>query len=212
MAVSRLKPLCADTRGSGPPCCTDCVFWQHRSRAVDPDLKRRWAAATEKTFGPWGCVLDEGGAFRGLIQYGPAAVFGRARTLPAGPPSRDAALITCAYVQGDDLSGTCERLLLEALADLKARGVAAAEAFALGFPDDVDADARSREHHTLFDRDQLERLGFQPVRAAGQVTLMRLPLGGLEPSLLPALAARLARPLRNLQVSFPAPATLRADA
>ena len=55
--------------------------------------------------------------------------------------------------------------------------------------------------------DALLERRLQRLRRAGS-----LPLGGLEPSLLPALAARLARPLRNLQVSFPAPATLRADA
>ena len=37
-------------------------------------------------------------------------------------------------------------------------------------------------HHTLFDRDFLASLGFTRVRARGQVSLMRLELGGLQPA------------------------------
>ncbi len=166
-------------------------------------------ADVERGFGPWGRMINEDGDFRGYIQYGPAARFPRARLMPAGPPSRDAALITCAYVGGDDLEGTCERLLLEALADLKARGIEAAEAFGLSFSDDVSAHDRSRSHHTLFDRAMLERFGFQPLRATGQVSLMRLPLGGLQPAESASLLARLTQPLRSWQISLPTPAMLR---
>ncbi len=37
----------------------------------------------------------------------------------------DAALVTCAYVTGPDAAAALERLLLEALADIKCRGIAA---------------------------------------------------------------------------------------
>lgn len=207
--MSQLRPLCAATRRDAPDCCEHCVFWQHRSRVVDADVKERWAQGVERTFGHWGRLLEEDGRFRGFIQFGPAGAFPRARDMPAGPPSRDAALITCVFMAGDDLPGLCEHLILEALADLKARRVAAVEAFGLAFSRDVPREARFEEHHTLFDRAFLERFGFRVVRARGQVSLMRLPLGGLQPAMEPGLLARLAQPIRSLSVSSPLPAALR---
>ncbi len=47
------------------------------------------------------------------------------RHLPAGPPSRDAALVTCAHVTRPDAATALERLLLEALAAIKGRGIVA---------------------------------------------------------------------------------------
>ncbi|HWH15559.1 MAG TPA: hypothetical protein VNT51_12510, partial [Miltoncostaeaceae bacterium] len=128
--------------------------------------------------------------------------------LPAGPPGRDAALITCAYLAGDDLAGVCERLLLEALADLQSRRVAAVEAFALRHADEVPLSTRFDVHHTLFDRTFLQRFGFWTVRSAGQVSLMRLELGGLERAPAGRLA-RLAARLHPEPVPHAAPA-LRA--
>jgi hypothetical protein len=92
--------------------------------------------------------------------------------------------------------GTSARLPRVALADLKARCLPSADAFALNYPDEVPAEERCGRHQTLFDRDFLERFGFQPVRSQGQVSLMRLDLGGLEPGRAPGLAARIAARVR----------------
>ncbi len=119
-------------------------------------------------------MLTEQGAFRGVIQYGPRTLFPRTRIMPAGPASADAAVVTCVYLSAADRAGTCERLFLEALADLQARGLPAVEAFAINYPDDIPDDERFDAHHTMFDRDFLEHLGFAPVRSAGQVSLMRV--------------------------------------
>ena len=116
-----------------------------------------------------------------MIQYGPSGAFPRALGLPAGPPGRDAALVTCTFLDGEDPGGACERLMLEALADLKARDVVAVEAFALTYPEEVPPEDRFLGHHTLLDRDFLEGLGFSTVRTHGQVALMRIGLGGLIP-------------------------------
>ena len=59
--------------------------------------------------------------------------------------------------------------------------MARVEAFALNYPDEVPTDERFLGHHTLFDRGFLERLGFTPVRATGQVSLMSIELGGIVP-------------------------------
>lgn len=167
-----------------PACCRDCVFWQTRSLSVDGARKRRWAAALEEHHGAWGRVLFEGDALLGRLQYGPSAAFPRARVLPAGPPPPDGAIITCAYLTPEDPVGTLERLLLEALADLKTRGYVTVDAFTGGADDDLDT-----ARHTLLHRATLERLGFRPVRGRGAVTLMRLELRSLDDSAQPAPAA-----------------------
>jgi len=88
-----------------PDCCAGCVFWQTLRGASDETGRDRWAHRTEQSFGPWGRMLRDGDAVLGLLQYGPARAFPRAEVLPAGPPDRDAALITCAYVSGGDAAG-----------------------------------------------------------------------------------------------------------
>ena len=201
--MSRVAPLTSASRPAMPECCVDCVFWQGLRGVTDARRKDRWAREAEEHFGAWGRVLNEGERFLGLMQYGPQAAFPRARVLPAGPPSRDAALLTCVYLSEDDPAGACERLVLEALADLKSRRVAAVEAFALRYPDEVPVRDRFLGHHTLFDRTFLTRLGFSPLRGSGQVALMRLPIGGLAPG--PALAAA-RRALSRLSPSDPFPA------
>ena len=129
---------------------------------TDERRKEAWAESLRRRHGAFGRVLRDGPGFRGMVQYGPAdALPARPRAARRARPARDAALITCTYLEGDDPEGACERLLLEALADLKARDVAAVEAFALSYPDDVPVADRFLGHHTLFDRDFLEGLGLR---------------------------------------------------
>jgi hypothetical protein len=177
--VSRIVPVTAATRRDLPAPCVSCVFWQHDRAVSDERRKEAWSESFERRHGSFGRVLADDDGARGMIQYGPAVAFPRALGLPAGPPSRDAALVTCTYLEADDPAGACERLMLEALADLKARGAAAVEAFGLRYPEEVAARDRFLGHHTLFDRDFLEGLGFAPARTHGQVALMRISLGGL---------------------------------
>ena len=194
--MSRILPLTAATRHELPPPCVSCVFWQHDRIVTDERRKDAWSEAHAREHGAFGRVLSDDAGFRGMIQYGPSSEFPRALALPAGPPDPRGALVTCVFLEGDDPVGTAERLMLEALADLKGRGMRAVEAFALSYPDDVPVEDRFVGHHTLFDRDFLASLGFTRVRARGQVSLMRLELGGLQPgtSVLGRVAAAL-RPL-----------------
>jgi hypothetical protein len=113
--------------------------------------------------------------------------------------------VTCAYVTGDGAAEALERLLLEALADIKARGMNAIELFAMRYPDEVDPSERAHLNHTLFDMEMLDRLGFRPVRQKGQVSLMRLELGGLIPSLAERAKAVVGE-LRPLPGRTPLPA------
>lgn len=185
----RILAVSAATRSSLPAPCIDCVFWQHRTAVTDAGRKERWVRRVEGGGGVWGRLISSGEGTEGMIQYGPADLFPRARRLPAGPPSRDAALVTCVFLAGEDPAGTYERLALECLADLKARGTEAVEAFATS-PDDSGPPLG---HHTLLDRALLERLGFEAKREHGSVALMRLRLGGLSlvPAERPGLLARL---------------------
>lgn len=186
-------PLTAGSRADLPPPCVSCVFWQHDRLISDERRKEAWTESFERRHGAFGRVLRDAGGGRSMIQYGPAGAFPRALGMPAGPPGRDAVLVTCTFLEADDPAGVCERLMLEALADLKARGTTAVEAFALRYPEEVGARDRFVGHHTLFDRDFLERLGFAPVRAQGQVALMQIALGGLVPG--PGLLERARRSL-----------------
>jgi hypothetical protein len=188
-----------------PECCADCIFWQTLRGGSDESERDRWAHRTERSFGPWGRMLTDGESVVGVLQYGPSGAFPRAQVLPAGPPSRDAALITCSYVAGDDPGGSVERLVLEALADIKGRGMKAIEAFAMRYPDEVPAQERAALNHTLFDLDMLERLGFRPVRSHGQVSLMRMELGGLVPGIAERARAAIGD-LRQVPGGAPLPA------
>jgi hypothetical protein len=195
--VTRILAVTDAVADQLPECCANCMFWQRTGISTKASAKRRWARRTERTVGPWGRVLQEQGAFRGMIQYGPRSLFPRTRIMPAGPASADAAVVTCVYLGATDRAEACERLFLEALADLQARGVAAVEAFALNYPDDVPPDERFDAHHTMFDREFLEHLGFVPIRSFGQVALMRMALTESEPAPAGRLAAALARARRS---------------
>jgi hypothetical protein len=191
--MTAVSAVTGATRRDLPPPCVSCVFWQHDRAVTDERRKEAWVEGFERRHGAFGRALHDATGFQGMIQYGPAGAFPRALGLPAGPPGRDGALITCTFLEATDPAGACERLVLEALADLKARGFPAVEAFALRYPEEVDARDRFTGHHTLFDRDFLEAFGFAPVRDDGQVALMRLALGGLVPG--PGLVERARRAL-----------------
>lgn len=200
--MSRITPVTASSRRDLPAPCVSCVFWQHDRAVTDEGRKAAWSAAFEREHGAYGRTVRDADGFRGMIQYGPASAFPRALALPAGPPDPDGALVTCMFLGARDPAGTAERLMLEALADLKACNRPAVEAFALNHPESVPVEDRFTGHHTLFDRDFLEGLGFTAVRSRGQVSLMRLELGGTIPA--PGLLERIARLVRQPPAAEPA--------
>ena len=177
--MSQVLPLTDALASRIPLCCASCVFWQTLADASDGPRRREWNRRMERGVGSYGRAMYDGERFLGLLQYGPARAFPRARTMPAGPPDPEAALLSCAILAPEDPVGTCERLVLEALADLKGRGIGAAEAFAIARAEDDPAVPVA--HQTLFDRGALEALGFTEVRSRAPVALMRIELGGLMP-------------------------------
>jgi hypothetical protein len=178
--------------------CHECVWWQSRTggRRVD---KRRWIERTETEFGAWGTVYcDDDGRVLGSMQYGPARLFPRAAELPAGPPSDDAVLVTCAYLIDRTSPWVLQSLFLAAIGEAKDKGAAALETFAYRYSEGESDYERFLVHRTVFPRDFLSDFGFRSVRSAGQVELVRLELGGL----VPVLEGKRARVLRALREAF----------
>jgi hypothetical protein len=199
---TRVSGLTTGTLGDAPSVCRDCVWWQ--SRGNKTASKQRWMEKAEEDWGEWGSVYyDDDGRVLGSMQYGPAALFPRAADLPAGPPSDDAVVVTCAYLQGGAPVFVEQSLFLAAIGEARDKGARALEVFAYRYPAGESTYERFLVHRTVFPRDFLEDFGFVTLRSQGNVELMRLELGGLQP----VEEGRRAKVLRVVQEAFtPAPA------
>ena len=200
--ATRLEGLTSGTIRTAPTVCQDCVWWQSRTgRSTD---KERWMERAEDEWGAWGTIYyDESGRVLGSMQYGPGELFPRAADVPAGPPSADAILVTCAYLVDASTPWVMQSLFLAAIGAARARGAKALEAFAFRYPEGESAYERFQVHKTIFPRDFLSDFGFVTVRSVGRVELARLELGGLQP----VAEGRRAHVLRVVRDAFsPAPA------
>ena len=178
--TTRITGLTGATLETAPTVCHECIWWQTRGgRSLD---KRKWIRETEEEWGAWGAVYhDEDGRLLGSMQYGPADLFPRARELPAGPASPDAALVTCAYLTDPSRPWVMQSLFLTAIGDVRERGARALEAFSYRYAEGETTFQRFHAHRTLFPADFLADFGFLPLRSQGRVELARLELGGLQP-------------------------------
>ena len=203
--TTRLRGLTGATLPSAPTVCHDCVFWQ--SRPGKRSSKRKWIEKAEDDWGAWGTVyVDDDGRVLGSMQYGPSELFPRADTLPAGPASDDAALITCAYLVEGSAPWVMQSLFLAAIADVRERGGRALEAFAYRYVEGESTEQRFLVHRTVFPSDFLADFGFGTVRRHGRVELARLELGGL----VPVAEKRHARVIRAVKEALePAPVPQR---
>src|SRR5262249_55450000 len=154
LLVPHVSGLTGATLETAPSVCHDCVWWQSRTgRRAD---KRRWIEKAESDWGAWGTVYrDEDGRTLGSMQYGPTALFPRASELPAGPPSADAVLVTCAYLVSGAAQWVMQSLFLAAIGDARDKGAKALEAFAYRYPEAESAYERFLVHRTVFPRDFL---------------------------------------------------------
>ncbi len=168
------------TLQDAPAVCHGCIWWQtHAGREIDKD---RWIEKAETEWGPWGTVYYDGdGRVLGSMQYGPAELFPRAEELPAGPPSKDAVLVTCAYLVEKSSPWVMQSLFLAAIGDSRDRGANALETFAYRYPEGESQYERFQVHKTIFPSDFLADFGFRTLRRAGRVELARLEFGGLQP-------------------------------
>ena len=201
----RIAGLTGATLATAPSVCHACVWWQSRgSRRVE---KPRWIERAEDEWGAWGTIYyDDAGRVLGSMQYGPSPLFPRAAELPAGPPSEDAVLVTCAYLVDPTSPWVMQSLFLAAIGEARDLGAKALETFGYRYPEGESAYERFLVHRTVFPRDFLSDFGFLTVRAAGRVELCRLELGGLQP----VLEGRRAKVLRQVKEAFmPAPVPQR---
>jgi hypothetical protein len=196
----RVTGLTKLTLETAPTVCHDCVWWQSRgNRSFDKD---RWMEKVELDFGAFGTVYyDSDGRVLGSMQYGPAQTFPRAWELPAGPPTSDAVLVTCAYLVDPASPWVLQSLFLAAIGEARDRGARGLEAFSYRYPEGETAYERFRVHRTVFPQDFLSDFGFQPLRTVGRVSLSRLELGGLQP----VVEGRREKVLRVVQEAFGGP-------
>src|SRR5213595_3663552 len=126
---TRISGLTGVTLETAPSVCHECIWWQTRNgRSAD---KRKWIRDAEDEWGAWGTVYrDDDGTVIGSMQYGPAELFPRARELPAGPPSDDAVLVTCAYLLDRASPWVMQSLFLAAIGDARDKKAGALETFA----------------------------------------------------------------------------------
>ena len=199
----RVSGLTRATLPSAPGVCHRCVWWQSRGgREAD---KPRWLEKAEDEWGSWGVVYhDDDGTLLGSMQFGPARLFPRAAELPAGPPSDDAVLVTCAYLVAGAAQWVEQSLFLAAIGEARDRRAHALEAFAYRYPEGESAYERFLVHRTVFPRDFLADFGFETVRSAGLVELCRLELGGLQP-VLEGTRAKVLAVLKEAFLPQPAP-------
>jgi len=177
---SRLAGLTGATLETAPAVCQSCVWWQSRGNR-EPE-KRKWIERAEDEWGAWGTIYrDDDGRVLGSMQYGPAPLFPRAADLPAGPPSEDAVLVTCAYLLSDSQPWVEQSPFLAAIGKAPSKGAPALQAFRYRYREGTSPADRFLVHRTVFPRDFLADFGFRTVRAAGRIELARLALGGLQP-------------------------------
>lgn len=203
-----LVGLTGATLQDAPAVCHHCVWWQ--SRGARGASKEKWIREIEDDWGAWGTVYyDDDGRVLGSMQFGPASHFPRGAHLPAGPPSDDAVLVTCAIIVDRTTPWVLQSLFLAAIGDAKARGANALEAFGYHYDDGVDGESRFHLHRTVFPSDFLADFGFYPVRIEGRVELARLELGGviLDPT---PVKARVLRELKGLLLPQPVAPRSRA--
>ena len=201
--MSTLAGLTGATLETAPSVCHECIWWQSRAgRSVD---KRRWILGTEDEWGAWGTVYhDDDGRLLGSMQYGPSDLFPRAAELPAGPPTADAVLVTCAYLADPSKPWVMQSLFLTAIGEARQRGGRALEAFAYRYADGESAYTRFQVHKTIFPSDFLADLGFTTIRTSGRIELARLELGGLQP-VAEGTRERVLRVVRDAFIPAPAP-------
>ena len=203
MSGPRVTGLTGVTLQDVPLACHECIWWQTRpGRTVD---KEKWIERAETEWGPWGTVYyDSDGRVLGSMQYGPAELFPRAAELPAGPPSDDAVLVTCAYLVEQSAPWVMQSLFLAAIGDARDRGAKALETFSYRYPEGESQYERFQVHKTIFPADFLADFGFRTVRTSGFVDLVRLEFGGLVP-VVERRREKIIRAVKEVFAPTPAP-------
>src|SRR5205085_4037658 len=147
--ATRVTGLTKLTLETAPSVCHECVWWQARGSRREVD-KERWMERFEEDFGAFGTMYyGDDGRTLGVLQHGPAPLFPRAYELPAGPPSDDAMLITCAYLADRTSPWVLQSLFLAAIGEAKDRGASALETFGYRYAEGESQYERFQVHKTI---------------------------------------------------------------
>lgn len=199
-------PLSALRQELLPAPCRSCAWWQTvgNRRCSDRDateIRRRWMANLEATWGPSGLLLGGDGtaesapAIVASINFAPVTAVPRVYELPVGALPGASALLFCLMVADGQPNVQAKRAIQKALAHLKTRGVE--EVYALA---QTARDPDERPACRFFPVDLLAAHGFQEVMQSGGLVLMRTDLRGLL-----ALVDRLETAVTRLLHKEPAP-------
>ena len=176
----RAIDLNSGTRDLLAPVCSGCTWWLTTPGASGGTQTRLdWEREAEVEAGFFGRALLEDDAVVGWMHAAAARLMRRAHSLPAGPPSPDAYLLTCSYFYDEDYLRGFQFLLQELEASLKHRRVAALEAFGLRRKGQADPFRGYLRELNLFHPEVLEGSGFRQVQAKGDVARYRLDLSTL---------------------------------
>ena len=199
----QLRPVNGISVSRAPAPCVGCTFWQTRDgRSTDKD---RWAEKVEDEWGAWGTLyFEEDDRLLGFLQFAPSEFFPRGQDLPAGPPSRDAVVIACAYLVDQSAPWVIQSLFLSAIGEARNRGVKAIETWGYRYPEGESGYERFFVHRTIFPSDFLADFGFYPLRWDGRVALGRLELGGLQ-AVAERKRAKVIRHVKDALVPAPVP-------
>ena len=185
-----IQHLTGATEPRRPEVCRGCVWWQTQGqRAID---KRRWIQGVEEIW-TLGGGLRRRRAACGLAAIRACAGVSARTSLPAGPASDDAVLVTCAYLSDPSSPWSLQSLFLACIGACHERALPAIEAFAFVHAAEAEFAERFLNHRTVFPRDFLADYGFRTLRSAGRVELMRLELGGLQPAIEDGFVAQAVR-------------------
>ena len=121
-----------------PFSCKYCLWWEFPQECMDLDKEKllqkklKWLKDTNKLFGNCGKILYVEGKAVGYAQYAPPKFLPRSTEYQAGPPSKDAVLISCLFIPHKEFRGLGlgSQLLQSIIDDLRSRRIKACETFA----------------------------------------------------------------------------------
>lgn len=175
--------------------CRGCGWWQGYDGHWDTAQASAWGDAAKEAFDSWGKLALGDGRLLGMVQYGPAGLFPRARDFAGGPIDAATVLLTCGIVADDALASIKRSLVTAMIADFHERQIQTIEAFSLT--------GAAPNECRFFPHDFLRDCGFYPVRNVHGVQRLRLELGGSQPVAAPRRRRRL---LERIKRAAPAPA------
>ncbi len=124
-----------------PFSCKYCIYWEFPELCIDPlkeekqemFLKKlQWLQKTHKIFGNCGKIAYISNKAVAYAQYAPPELLPNSKNYQAGPPNKDAVLISCLFIPQKEFQhlGIGSQVLQNIIHELKERKIKAIETFA----------------------------------------------------------------------------------